>query len=72
MTTLSAREWNEVFSLPADGVSYNIAGVCFRAAHYPATSMKCEQVIASTRFGTLRRIFSRGKWQATEYVTADL
>ena len=55
--TLTPSQWNSIFSLPADGKPYNVAGIAFRATHFPATSMKVEHVIAETQFGTLRRRF---------------
>ena len=66
--TLTAAQWNQVFALPSDAAPYNVAGIAFRAAHFPQTSIKVEHVIAETQFGTLRRRFVNGKWQATEYI----
>lgn len=66
--TLTPAQWQEVYSLPPDGKSYNIPGVAFRASHHPQTKMHCEQVIAETQFGKLRRRLVSGRWQATEYI----
>ena len=68
MKNLTASQWNQIISLPADGVSYNIPGIAFRAVHKPQTKMSVEQVIAETQFGTLRRRYSGGKWQRVEYI----
>lgn len=67
-STLTALEWNMIFSLPADSKPYHVEGVAFRAIHYPATKMKVEYVVAETRFGRLRRRFVGRKWQSTEYI----
>lgn len=68
MNSLTPIEWELIFALPADGEVHHVEGVAFRAVHYPATRMKCEAVIAETRFGTIRRIKVGGKWKATDYV----
>ena len=66
--TLTPQQWQQVISLPADGTAYNVAGIAFRATHFPATKMRVECVIAETQFGTLRRRKIGERWQATEYV----
>lgn len=66
---LTAAEWIAITSLPADGKPYNVAGIAFRATHKPADKIHVEQVIAETRFGTLRRRRVRGKWQAAESIS---
>jgi hypothetical protein len=68
IATLTPSQWCEVCTLPADGVPHNVPGVAFRATRFPATRLKVEHVIAETQFGTLRRRFVNGKWQATEYI----
>lgn len=68
MLTLTGQEWASVINLPADGKPYNVPGIAFTATHKPQNKMHVEQVIAETRYGTLRRRLVSGKWQATEYV----
>jgi len=67
--TLTAAEWRMIFSLPADGETYHVEWVAYRAKHLPATRMKCEQVICETRYGTLRRRCINGIWKPTEHVS---
>ncbi len=67
--SLTPEQWSQVFTLPADGVSYNLPGIAFRAKHLPQTKMYCEQVICETQYGVLRRIrMGADKWRATDYI----
>lgn len=70
-TSLTAAEWNELTSLPADGKPYNVPGIAFRAVHYPATRIQMAAVIAETRIGTVRRRWSGKKWLPTEQVNGN-
>jgi len=64
-------QWEMVFNLPADGQTYRIEGVAWRAKHCPATKIQCEQVVVdSGSFGILRRRHVKGKWQATDYINS--
>ncbi len=68
--TLTPAEWDLILNLPADGETYNVAGVAFRAKHLPSTKIKVEQVICECRCGVLRRRLVNGKWQATEHIAS--
>lgn len=63
---LSEEDWQEIIQLPADKEFYEVKGVAFAAAHYPATWVRSEFVIAATKQGVQRREYRFGKWLPAE------
>lgn len=67
---LPAEHWDLILRLPADGKRYIIEGIA-HAAHFPRTAMQCEQVIAETQYGTLRRLKSYDGWRQVEHIAPN-
>lgn len=71
--------WMLIANLPADGVVYQGSPEygAFRVRHLPYTRLKCEQILAETSEGLMRRrlVPRKGKpysWAAVELISGQI